>query len=480
MATDVKLSSEFTIIYGGEVIAYCTDFTLERAKEVVDITKLGDTWKNKKTVIKDFSVSFNGMVTRGDTITSSLWNETTAYSAGAFVVIAGNAYEAQGSTTGDNPTTDDGTNWVEVSNYAAGTTYAAGDMVYLQTVDDEKRIYVSLVGSNIGNSPDTSSSQWERLETNYETLLNELKHNDTEVKVTIKPVGSGETYYAGNGVLTSLSASIGVSDKMTFSGSLEGTGALTSSTSAPSEVFTTEYQAVYDSFTTPPSSSIATAQNTLVAALKTAGVWSKMDLFFVFAQSTNGGGEALKNWVNPGTYDASLVADPPFTALEGFTGDGSTHRITTGYRPSAEYTNFLQDSASMGAYSRSASGAGCLMGNDTTTEIFPLNGGSQFIYAINGPAVIQTVADAYGLLVVSRVDSANVYGYKHGTQYSGASISEAPDSNYMTGLSRALSQWGAFQISFMFVGGGLTQANVTALTNAFEAYMDSNGKGVVS
>ncbi len=40
MATDVKLSSEFTIIYGGEVIAYATDFTLERAKEVVDITKL--------------------------------------------------------------------------------------------------------------------------------------------------------------------------------------------------------------------------------------------------------------------------------------------------------------------------------------------------------------------------------------------------------------------------------------------------------
>ena len=229
MATDVKLSSEFTIIYGGEVIAYATDFTLERNKEIVDITKLGDTWKNKKTVLKDFSISFNAMITRGDTVTASLWSVSTAYSAGDYVVLAGNAYEAQGSTTGDNPTTDDGTNWLETSDYASGTTYAAGDMVYYQTVEEEKRIYISLVGSNLGNNPPDSATQWERLETNYESLLNELKSNDTAVKCTIKPTAAGETYYYGDGVITSLSASIGVADKATFSGTFEGTGELSTS-----------------------------------------------------------------------------------------------------------------------------------------------------------------------------------------------------------------------------------------------------------
>lgn len=232
MGTDVKLSSEFTIIYGGEVIAYCTDFTLEKNKEIIDITKLGDTWKNKKVSTKDFSISFNGMITRDDTVTASLWNPLTAYSAGAYVVLAGKAWEAQGSTTGDNPTTDDGTNWIETSEYAAGTTYAAGDMVYITSVTQETRIYKSLQGSNLGNDPLTETAYWERLESNYESLLKELQNNDTEVLCTIKPSTTNETYYYGNGVLTSLSASITQGDKATFSGSFEGSGSLSASTAA--------------------------------------------------------------------------------------------------------------------------------------------------------------------------------------------------------------------------------------------------------
>lgn len=230
MATDIKLSSEFTIIYGGEVIAYCTDFTLERNKEIIDITKLGDTWKNKKVDTKDFNVSFNGMITRGDTVTASLWSSTTAYSAGDYVVLAGKAWEAQGSTTGDNPTTDDGTNWLETSAWSAATTYAAGDMVYITSVAQETRIYISLQGSNLNQDPLTETSYWERLSTNYELLLKELQNNDTEVLCTIKPTTSGETYYYGSGVLTSLSASITQGDKVTFSGSFEGSGELDTST----------------------------------------------------------------------------------------------------------------------------------------------------------------------------------------------------------------------------------------------------------
>jgi chitodextrinase len=226
MGTDVKLSSEFTIIYGGEVIAYCTDFTIEKNKEIIDITKLGDTWKNKKVDTKDFNVSFNGMITRGDTVTASLWDPTTAYSAGDYVVLAGKAWEAQGSTTGDNPTTDDGTNWLETSAWDSGTTYAAGDLVYITSVLAENRIYKSLQGSNLNQDPLTETAYWERLETNYESLLNELKNNDTEVVCTIKPTATDETYYVGSGVLTSLSSSIAQGDKATFAGSFEGSGEL--------------------------------------------------------------------------------------------------------------------------------------------------------------------------------------------------------------------------------------------------------------
>ena len=99
-------------------------------------------------------------------------------------------------------------------------------MVYITSVEQETRIYKSLQGSNLNQNPLTETAYWERLTTNYESLLNELKNNDTEVLCTIKPTAEGETYYYGNGVLTSLSASITQGDKATFSGSFEGSGEL--------------------------------------------------------------------------------------------------------------------------------------------------------------------------------------------------------------------------------------------------------------
>lgn len=45
--------------------------------------------------------------------------------------------------------------------YSAGTTYAAGAIVsYTSTVTGNLQYYISLVGSNIGNEPDTSPSDW--------------------------------------------------------------------------------------------------------------------------------------------------------------------------------------------------------------------------------------------------------------------------------------------------------------------------------
>ena len=50
-----------------------------------------------------------------------------------------------------------------------------------------------------------------------------------------------------------------------------------------------EYQAVYDLLDTKPGADTANAQNTLVTELKTAGVWAKGDLLYVFAQRTIAG-----------------------------------------------------------------------------------------------------------------------------------------------------------------------------------------------
>lgn len=230
MAIVPILSKEFTIIYGGEVIAYCTDFSLEINKEIIDITKLGDSWKNKMVDTKEFKVSFNNMVTRGENIIAHLWKPTTSYTAGQFVIMAGNAYEAQTTTQGHNPTTDDGTHWIQVGTWSGATTYPSGELVYVTTVANEKRIYKSLQAGNLNHEPTASPTWWERIETGYSGLLNELFNNDTNVKVTLKPSGSATTYFYGSGYLVSLSAGITAGDKVTFSGSFESDGSLATGT----------------------------------------------------------------------------------------------------------------------------------------------------------------------------------------------------------------------------------------------------------
>ena len=230
MGTTPILSKEFAIIYGGEVIAYATDFTLERNKEVIDILRLGDDWKHKIVDLKDFKINFNALVTRGENINPYLWNPATNYALGSFVIIAGSAYEAQSATLGHNPTTDGGVHWIQVPEWSAAVTYPLGELIYRTTIANEKRIYKAIQGGNLNHDPATSPTWFERIETGYDSLLTEIRHNDTPVKVTLKPNVAGTTYYHGDGLLVALSMGVAVGDKVTFSGTLEGTSALTRAT----------------------------------------------------------------------------------------------------------------------------------------------------------------------------------------------------------------------------------------------------------
>lgn len=134
MATDVILGKAMTLTYDSKVIARCTDFTIEVNKEPIDITTLQSAgWKEKKVDLKEWSISFNALVTRG-----------------------------------------------------ADGTYSVYDEFLADILDTDTAIAVSL--------------------------------DDTD--------GSGTISVGGDVFLTSLSTGVTVGDKVTYSGTLEGTGAL--------------------------------------------------------------------------------------------------------------------------------------------------------------------------------------------------------------------------------------------------------------
>lgn len=119
------------------------------------------------------------------------------------------------------------------------------------------------------------------------------------------------------------------------------------------ETFDTDYQNVLDyaisqNFTLPscPQQSL---QNQLVLDLKAAGIWSDLDIFYVFA--TDGDSDFARiNWISPGTFTATAVNAPTFTENEGFTGDGSTSYLDTGWIPSTHAVNFTLNDASFFTY----------------------------------------------------------------------------------------------------------------------------------
>ena len=111
--------------------------------------------------------------------------------------------------------------------------------------------------------------------------------------------------------------------------------------------FDADYQAVLDRSTalgyTAPSAAQQTLQNTLVEDLKTAGVWSKLDVFYVFA--TDGDSNyATLNWKAPSNFQLTKTNSPTFTANEGFAQSGTAY-LDTNFELSTDAVQYTQDDA---------------------------------------------------------------------------------------------------------------------------------------
>jgi hypothetical protein len=102
-------------------------------------------------------------------------------------------------------------------------------------------------------------------------------------------------------------------------------------------VFDADYQAIINEATTLsytlPTSGQRVKQNKLMIALKAEGIFSRLDIMYIFA---NDGSQefATLNWKDPSAFQANLINAPTFTSNEGFNSDGATSYIRTSWTPS--------------------------------------------------------------------------------------------------------------------------------------------------
>ncbi len=114
----------------------------------------------------------------------------------------------------------------------------------------------------------------------------------------------------------------------------------------------TEFLAVYNAMTVKPDRDLCTVLNTHVKKLVDDGVWSSLEFYNLRTVGDNTSRDAEINWINP-TEKVTLsgASKPLFSAFGGFTGNGTSGYIDTGYNPTSR-TKYTQDSACVFFYKK--------------------------------------------------------------------------------------------------------------------------------
>ena len=248
-----------------------------------------------------------------------------------------------------------------------------------------------------------------------------------------------------------------------------------------------EYQAVYNALDAKPGTDTASAQNTLVASAKTHGWWAEADVIYVTAQRTEAG--ALLNWkASTGDDNLTNTTSTAFTKYQGFTGaSGTSESMSTNFTPSSEGVNYTQDDAGLAVYTRIDINAGeCAIGVDQGSNdisIYPRTAGSILSRVNCTTNVTEATANSLGLSSVSRSNATTVFTYKNGAVLDAdgdASNSVGLSTSAITVLSLSASSYSNNQVSFVFIGGYLTDAQQAFMFTDIETYLDFVGAGVVA
>jgi hypothetical protein len=249
------------------------------------------------------------------------------------------------------------------------------------------------------------------------------------------------------------------------------------------EAFSAEAIALFAEMEVQPDAARKIVIDTCIKALISSGVWSLLDVLYVFAAHTEQA--ALLNWKNPGTFDATSVSGTAFTEDVGFTGDASADYLETGFNPFSAGGNYTQNSASFGARTttdRNDNENKCLMGwvagaavsilrTDSATGFGTMNINS------SGANIAGAATGLGWWAVTTESDPAVQTVYKDGAEFDSGSRTSAAiaDGDTFQVLAIADSNYSDEVVNSAFIGGQLSETLMAAFHTAELAYMQAVG-----
>ena len=246
-----------------------------------------------------------------------------------------------------------------------------------------------------------------------------------------------------------------------------------------------EIDAYINGLTTPLSDAQVSKLDTFVTSVKTglgiSALSDAFDVMYILAGETQE--SSLRNLVKR-SHDATIIDSTIFTPFEGVKGAGG--KINTNYNISTQRENVSQNNFSMGFYSRTGGSddntieMGVIISNPYILFQVAFNGSKCYVEMSNNIGTGIANTSRLGFYSASRLNSNNYIVYKNGSQLVVENILSETIGNsnlYLLGANTGYTS--NIQMAFAFAGRGLTENETLALTNAIEAYMDSNGKGVL-
>ena len=243
-------------------------------------------------------------------------------------------------------------------------------------------------------------------------------------------------------------------------------------------------EAFFARMSTAPTETRRAQIDTLVKSLKTAGLWDTFDVFGIASAETSQA--ATLNLIST-SYTATPVNSPTFTADRGYTGNGTTSYLNTGYVPSAA-TKATLNSMCFGVYINATGGVSSSkvdFGSNNATGFSILrtyDSANTMAYRVNqGTASTATgITNELGHTVVSRTASNLTTPYKNGTALTtSTAVSNAlPTVAMFVGANNnngTAANFANRRTAIYHAGSGLTSSQVSALYSAINTYLTAIG-----
>lgn len=230
-------------------------------------------------------------------------------------------------------------------------------------------------------------------------------------------------------------------------------------------------EAIIDEMTTPPDGAQADLIRETVAALKAERIWDRLDVLYMMASHDEQAGRI--NWKSPGDFTLVSHNNPTFAQGIGFSSNGSTSYLDTGFVPStdaaimtagaAEYHIRPMSSVTGGDY------FGAISGGDDYLRIMSAGGGGQlraFLHS-GGINADLTISNREQVFFARRSGSSVVLRAADGSQGSNTVVGVDPGFPTHSITILALNNAGS-PVSFLnsstpvgvFACGGLLSSDV--------------------